>query len=232
MSNRRDCIGARECAPMVNFASSVPTRSCNHAVHRGPGHRPSRRRRLQCRPASGRAKAVRAGVGAPAARADAEPSARRDTVQAKPVFVGPGTHLDQSYGQPENPAALLLAGRIARAVGDFEAALSYLKRAAALGANREVLLETARTLDQAGAGSAAKRAWRAVLQAIPQSHEAMRQGSGGSTGRMAIIDEAASLLERAVVAGGVPGIDLVRSRRRPAGPGRPRRRGRRLPPRR
>src|SRR6266581_4556082 len=46
---------------------------------------------------------------------------------------------------PKNPAALLLAGRIARAENDFKAALSYLKSAAALETNLEVLLETART---------------------------------------------------------------------------------------
>src|SRR5438552_16082829 len=50
---------------------------------------------------------------------------------------------------PTHAAALLLAARIARAEKDFKGALAYLKRAAALGANREVLLETARTLDQA-----------------------------------------------------------------------------------
>jgi tetratricopeptide (TPR) repeat protein len=98
---------------------------------------------------------------------------------------------------PKNPAALLLAGRIARSEKGFEAALSYLKRAAALGTNREVLLETARTLDQAGAGGDAQPAWRAALQANPQSHEAMAR-----LGRLCWEDgnlsEAASLLERAV----------------------------------
>jgi tetratricopeptide (TPR) repeat protein len=98
---------------------------------------------------------------------------------------------------PRHGAALLLAGRIARAEGDFETALSYFKCAAALGTNREVLLETARTLDQAGGGSEAQPAWRAVLQAIPHSHEAMAR-----LGRLCWEDEnlseAAVLLERAV----------------------------------
>jgi tetratricopeptide (TPR) repeat protein len=98
---------------------------------------------------------------------------------------------------PKHGAALLLAGRIARAEGEFETALSYLKRAAALGTNREVLLETARTLDQAGCGSSTQPAWRAVLQAFPQSHEAMAR-----LGRLAWenrnLSEAAVLLEGAV----------------------------------
>ena len=96
---------------------------------------------------------------------------------------------------PKNPAALLLAGRIARSEKDFEAALSYLKRAAALGTSREILLETARTVDQAG--GEAKPAWRAVLQAIPQCHEAMAR-----LGRLywedGSLSEAVSLLEHAV----------------------------------
>jgi tetratricopeptide (TPR) repeat protein len=98
---------------------------------------------------------------------------------------------------PNHGAALLLAARIARGEKDFETALSHLKRAAALGTNPEVLLETARALDQAGAGSDAKPAWRAVLQANPRSHEAMAR-----LGRLCWEDgnlsEAASLLERAV----------------------------------
>jgi tetratricopeptide (TPR) repeat protein len=96
---------------------------------------------------------------------------------------------------PNNAAALLLAGRIARSENDCEAALSFLKRAATLGINRDVLLETARTLDQAGGD--ARAAWRAVLQALPQSHEAMAR-----LGRLCWEDgnlaEAVSLLERAV----------------------------------
>lgn len=98
---------------------------------------------------------------------------------------------------PKNPAALLLAGRVARSEKDFDAALFYLKRAAALGPDREVLLETARTLDQAGGGSDARPAWRAVLQAIPQSHEAMAR-LGQLCWEVGNLNEAALLLERAV----------------------------------
>jgi tetratricopeptide (TPR) repeat protein len=99
---------------------------------------------------------------------------------------------------PKSLAALLLAGRIARAEKDFTAALVYLKSAAALGTTPEILLETARTLDQAGTGSDARPAWRAVLQALPQSHEAMAR-LGRLCWEDGKLDEAASLLERAVV---------------------------------
>jgi tetratricopeptide (TPR) repeat protein len=99
--------------------------------------------------------------------------------------------------EPNRGAALLLAGRIARAEKDFDGALSYLKRAAALAATPEILLETARTLDQAGNASRAQSAWRVVLRASPQSHEAMAR-----LGRICWEDgnltEAALLLERAV----------------------------------
>ncbi len=98
---------------------------------------------------------------------------------------------------PKHGAALLLAGRIARAEKDFKSALSYLKRAAALGTNREVLLETARTLDQAGHRTEAQTAWRAVLQAIPQSHEAMAR-LGRLRWEDGDLSEAAVLLEGAV----------------------------------
>jgi tetratricopeptide (TPR) repeat protein len=98
---------------------------------------------------------------------------------------------------PKNFAALLLAGRIARAEKDFKTALSYLKGAAALGTNLDVLLEIARTLDQAGAGRDAQPAWRAVLQAIPQSHEAMAR-LGRLCWEDGNLDEATLLLERAV----------------------------------
>ena len=112
-----------------------------------------------------------------------EPSAARERIETSLT------------ANPNNAAALLLAGRIARSQHDHDAALSWLKRAAALGSNHDVLLETARTLDHAGRD--ARPAWRAVLQASPQSHEAMAR-----LGRLCWEDgnlaEAASLLERAV----------------------------------
>jgi tetratricopeptide (TPR) repeat protein len=100
-------------------------------------------------------------------------------------------------GNPNHTAARLLAARIARAENDFKTALSHLKRAAALGTNREVLLETARTLDQAGARGDAEPAWRAVLQIDPQSREAMAR-LGRLCWEAGNFSEAASWLEGAV----------------------------------
>jgi tetratricopeptide (TPR) repeat protein len=98
---------------------------------------------------------------------------------------------------PNHGAALLLAGRIAKAEGEFEAALSCLKRAAAHGATPEILLETARTLDQAGHRSEAETAWRAVLRTFPQSHEAMAR-LGRLCWEAGDLSQAAVLLEGAV----------------------------------
>jgi tetratricopeptide (TPR) repeat protein len=99
-------------------------------------------------------------------------------------------------GNPKNAAALLLAGRIARAEKNFEAALTYLKRAASLGMTPEILLETARTLDQSASPAQARDVWRAVLKAMPDCQEALARA-----GRFAWEDgahaEAVALLERA-----------------------------------
>jgi tetratricopeptide (TPR) repeat protein len=104
--------------------------------------------------------------------------------------------------RPDNAAALLLAARIARAASDFDAALKHLDRAIALSPQREVFVEKARTLDQAGLAPQAREAWRAILKIIPRHQEAAAR-----LGRMAWEDgdhaEAASLLERAA-AGGAP----------------------------
>lgn len=74
--------------------------------------------------------------------------------------------------RPDNAAALLLAARIARAASDFDAALKHLDRAIALSPQREVFVEKARTLDQAGLKPQAREAWRAILKIIPQHQEA------------------------------------------------------------
>jgi tetratricopeptide (TPR) repeat protein len=74
--------------------------------------------------------------------------------------------------QPGNAAAHLLAGRIARAAGDFDGALSHLDRAIALAPQREAFLEKARTLDQAGLRPQARAAWRAILDVVPANIEA------------------------------------------------------------
>jgi tetratricopeptide (TPR) repeat protein len=98
--------------------------------------------------------------------------------------------------RPDNAAALLLAARIARAASDFDAALKHLDRAIALSPQREVFVEKARTLDQAGLAPQAREAWRAILKIIPQHQEAAAR-----LGRLAWEDgdhtEAVSLLERA-----------------------------------
>jgi tetratricopeptide (TPR) repeat protein len=98
--------------------------------------------------------------------------------------------------RPDNAAAQLLAGRIARAIGDFDNALAHLDRAIAIAPQREAFVEKARTLDQAGFRAQAREAWQAILKVIPQHQEA-----AGRLGRLAWEDgdyaAAASFLERA-----------------------------------
>jgi tetratricopeptide (TPR) repeat protein len=74
--------------------------------------------------------------------------------------------------RPDNAAAQLLAARIARASKDFDAALTHLDRAIALSPQRELFLEKARTLDQAGHRAQALAAWQAILKVIPDNQEA------------------------------------------------------------
>ena len=100
--------------------------------------------------------------------------------------------------RPDNAAALLLAARIARAASDFDATLKHLDRAIALSPQREVFVEKARTLDQAGLTPQAREAWRAILDVVPQHREAAAR-----LGRLAWEDGdiavAATCLERAAV---------------------------------
>ena len=108
------------------------------------------------------------------------------------------THIATSLAKrPENAAAHLLAARVARAARDFAGALGHLDSVIALAPQREAFLEKARTLDQAGHRLAAREAWRAILDVIPQHSEAMAR-----LGRLAWQDGdhavALSLLERAV----------------------------------
>ncbi|MEP6564351.1 MAG: tetratricopeptide repeat protein [Mesorhizobium sp.] len=97
----------------------------------------------------------------------------------------------------DNAAAQLLAGRIARAARDFDRALFHLSRAQELAPGVAVVLERARTLDEAGDRNQAREAWRQVTVADPLSAEAAAR-----LGRMLFEDgmptEAAPLLERAV----------------------------------
>jgi tetratricopeptide (TPR) repeat protein len=108
------------------------------------------------------------------------------------------SHIETSLAKrPENAAAQLLAARIARAAGDFDAALARLDRVIAMAPQREVFLEKARTLDQAGHRPQAREAWQAILKIVPQNSEAAAR-----LGRLAREDgdhaTAVSLLERAV----------------------------------
>jgi tetratricopeptide (TPR) repeat protein len=107
-------------------------------------------------------------------------------------------HIETSLAKrPENAAAHLLAARIARAAKDFDGALTHLDRVIAMAPQREAFVEKARTLDQAGHRVAAREAWRAILDVIPQHSEAMAR-----LGRLEWEDGdhavALSLLERAV----------------------------------
>ena len=107
-------------------------------------------------------------------------------------------HIETSLAKrPDNAAAHLLAARIARAGKNFEDALLHLDRAIALAPQREVFVEKARTLDQAGFRPQARQAWRAILDVIPENVEAAAR-----LGRLAREDgdhaTAASLLARAV----------------------------------
>jgi len=104
--------------------------------------------------------------------------------------------------RPDNAAVLLLAARIFRATSDFDAASKHLDRAIAIAPQRDMFVEKARTLDQAGLTPQAREAWRAILKTIPQHREAAAR-----LGRLAWEDgdhaEAVSLLERAT-AGDAP----------------------------
>lgn len=106
-------------------------------------------------------------------------------------------HVETSLARrPDNAAAQLLAARIARAARDFEAALTHLDRVIAMAPQREVFLEKARTLDQAGLRPQAREAWQAIQKIVPQNTEAAAR-----LGRLAWEDGdtvlAASMLERA-----------------------------------
>jgi len=107
------------------------------------------------------------------------------------------THVETSLAKrPDNAAALLLAARIARAAKDFGGALTRLDRLIAMAPQREMFLEKARTLDQAGLRPQAREAWQAILDVVPQSTEAAAR-----LGRLAWEDgdyaAAVTLLERA-----------------------------------
>lgn len=106
-------------------------------------------------------------------------------------------HIDASLAKrPDNAAARLLAGRLARTAGDFDRALAHLDHAIALNPQRDAFIEKARVLDQAGLRPQARQAWRAILDVIPDHAEAVAR-----LGRLAWEDGdaelAAKYLERA-----------------------------------
>ncbi|QPF86301.1 tetratricopeptide repeat protein [Bradyrhizobium genosp. L] len=112
-------------------------------------------------------------------------------------------HIEASLARrPDNAAARLLAGRIARSAQDFGAALMHLDRALALKPQRDAFIEKARTLDLAGQTAEAREAWEAILKVIPQHQEAAAR-----LGRLAFEDGdlagAVALLARAT-AGDAP----------------------------
>jgi tetratricopeptide (TPR) repeat protein len=112
-------------------------------------------------------------------------------------------HVEASLkSRPQNGAARLLAARIARAERDFGGALAHLDRAIAIAPQRDVFVEKARTLDQAGMKQQARGAWQAILKVVPQHAEAAAR-----LGRMAWEDgdhtTATAYLERATT-GEVP----------------------------
>jgi tetratricopeptide (TPR) repeat protein len=112
-------------------------------------------------------------------------------------------HIESSLAaRPDNAAARLLAGRIARTAGDLDNALSHLDRAIALAPQRDAFIEKARTLDAAGLRAPAREAWAAILKVIPQHQEAAAR-----LGRLAFEDgdltAAASYLDLAT-AGDAP----------------------------
>ncbi|WP_244571514.1 tetratricopeptide repeat protein [Mesorhizobium carmichaelinearum] len=103
--------------------------------------------------------------------------------------------------RPAGQCAGLDFGRIARAERRFDAALQQLDRAAKLSSQAEILIERARTLEQAGDASAAGASWTLVLQRDPKFEEAMARLGRLAWQRRAPV-EAEGFLERAVACGG------------------------------
>ncbi|ETA72382.1 MULTISPECIES: tetratricopeptide repeat protein [Mesorhizobium] len=117
---------------------------------------------------------------------------------------GARTHIETSLAaRADNVPALILACKIARADGRFEAALQQLDRAAKLSSQAEIPIERARTLDQAGNALAAREWWTLVLQRDPKSEEAAARLGRLAWQRGASV-EAEGFLERAVASGGHP----------------------------
>jgi tetratricopeptide (TPR) repeat protein len=114
------------------------------------------------------------------------------------------SHVETSLTKrPGNAAAHLLAARIARATADFDGALSHLDRAIAIAPQREVFIEKARTLDQAGHRPQTSAAWQAILKVVPDNAEAAAR-LGRLTWEDGELAGAAALLERAAASDDAP----------------------------
>lgn len=98
--------------------------------------------------------------------------------------------------RPDHAAARLLAARIARVGKDFDGALAHVDRAIALSPRREVFIEKARILDQAGMAAQARAAWLAILKVIPEHDEALAR-LGRLSWENGDFDTARTVLERA-----------------------------------
>lgn len=125
---------------------------------------------------------------------------------SRDVLAPAHAHIDVSLAKrPNNAPARLLAARIARSEGQFDAALAHLDAAIAISPQREMFIEKARTLDMAGQRDQARGAWQAILKVIPGHQEATAQ-----LGRMAWEDgdpaTAASLLSRATTTNTPPSV--------------------------
>jgi tetratricopeptide (TPR) repeat protein len=120
-------------------------------------------------------------------------------------------------GAPDNVPARILACRIARAKGDFPAALAHLDRIARTSPGPQLFAEMARTHEQSGNVDAACEAWRAVLRADPRSQMAAAR-LGHHAWKRGAFEEAETLLEQATAGDGAASawfdLGLVRQDRR------------------
>jgi tetratricopeptide (TPR) repeat protein len=107
-------------------------------------------------------------------------------------------HIEASLAvRPDSAPARLLAGRIARAAQDFDAALLHLDRAIALAPSIEAMIERARTLEATSRRAAAQEGWRTVLRLDPSQREAAAR-LGRLLRENGELAAALSLLEKAV----------------------------------
>ena len=166
------------------------------------------------------AQAVRARAWPRARRSHAQPSAGRRAVFARRDR-SPRAAMSRPASQngPTMPPRICSPARIARAAGDFDAALSHLDRAIAIAPQREAFLEKARTLDQARSSGRlrpqAREAWRAILKVVPQTSGG--RGAARAAGVGGWRPRACGVAARTRGGRRCPRVGLVRSRPRPPG---------------